>query len=350
MNMSGVMPAEPRRFFYAWGLAVLGATALIPPLTLSADWVRAEQQTANVEAPTATLGDASAPIATSPYTIRVIKQAEGKFKLRGQVASKEDHKAVLGLVKASYPSADVTDRIKVGGGQKADMKLGNISFALKALGYLQSGASAKIDEQGIALTGQTESRAAYDEFQGLLEQGRPAGIVVQDEIVQPQTAFSWRAELGEGTVTLTGSVPAMADKEELKQIVGKMFADRKIDDYTAVAGGAPDSWLDAAMHSLRVLRLLNSGFVLVADHSIRVDGQAPNGEKLETIADLADRYPVGFALESKVSVPSAAEPARASMFGFGFPQASVAAHQPAAIDGAIVDDGDFSAGTAAAAR
>jgi len=38
------------------------------------------------------------------------------------------------------------------------------------------------------------------------------------------------------------------------------------------------------------------------------------------------------------------------MFGFGFPQASVAAHQPAAIDGAIIDDGDFSAGTAAATR
>ncbi|HET9394947.1 MAG TPA: hypothetical protein VFO36_02735, partial [Nitrospiraceae bacterium] len=195
MNMSGVMPAEPRRSFYAWGLAVLGATALIQPLALSASWVRAEQQTAKVEAPATTMEDRAESIAASSYNIRVIKQAEGKFKLRGEVACKEDHKAVLGLVKASYPSADVTDRIKVGVGKKADMKLGNISFALKALGYLQSGSSAKIDEQGIALTGQTESRAVYEEVQSLLEQGRPAGIVVQDEIIQPQTAFSWRAEL-----------------------------------------------------------------------------------------------------------------------------------------------------------
>lgn len=343
--MSGVMPAERRGFFYAWGLAVLGGTALIPPLALSADWVRAEPHKATAETRTGAAGDETATLGQTAYSVRVIKQAEGKFKLRGQVASKEDHKTVLGLVKASYPSADVTDRIKIAGGPRSDMKLGNVSFALKALGYLQAGSTACITEEGVALTGGAENRAVYAEVQSLIESGRPAGISIKDDITEPQKSFSWRAEVDDGKVKLTGAVPDTADKKELEGIVQKMFAGREVVDYTYVAEGAPESWLDAAMHSLKVLRLLNSGFVLLADQSIRVDGQATDGETLKRIADLADRYPVGFALESKVSV----EPARASLFGtFGFPQASAVVHHPVAIEGeAAIEDGDLSVGATA---
>jgi hypothetical protein len=347
MNMSGVTPAERRGFFYAWGLAVLGATALIPPLALSADGVRAEQLAAKADTPTGAVGVETATSEKSAYSVRLIKQAEGKFKLRGQVASKEDHKAVLGLVKASYPSASVTDRMKIADGPRVDMKLGNISFALKVLGHLQAGSSACINEEGVALNGGTENRAVYAEVQSLIESGRPAGISIKDNITEPQKSFSWRAEVDDDKVKLTGAVPDTANKKELEGIVQKMFAGREIVDYTYVAEGAPESWLDAAMHSLKVLRLLNSGFVLLADQSIRVDGQATDGDTLKRIADLADRYPVGFALESKVSV----EPARASLFGgFGFPQTSAVAHHPAVIEGegeAVIEDSNLSTGAAA---
>lgn len=313
--MSGVTPAERRRYCFACGLAVLGITALASPLGLRVNGAFAEQSAA------ITGGSAAATAQPLTYTIRVIKQGTDKLKLKGLVATKDDHKAVLGLVKASFPAADVTDRIKIVENprpdlQKSDIKLGSISFALKALSYLQVG-SARIDEETVSLSGSIENRADYNEIKALIDTGRPTGIAVTEDIVEP-SAFAWRAEIGDGKVKLTGAVPDSSDKKELESTVQKLFSGLEIADLTYVADGAPESWLDAAMHSLKVLKLLNSGTIVLADHSVQLDGHAKDEATLRKIDDLADRYPVGFALESKVSVPTL----RASMFGgIAFPHA-----------------------------
>lgn len=313
--MSGVTPAERRRHCFACGLAVLGITALTSPLGMRVDGARAEQSVAIIGGPTV------ANPQPMTYTIRVIKQGVDRLKLKGLVASKDDHRSVLGLVKANFPAADVTDRIKIaanprGDASKSDIKLGSISFALKALNYLQTG-SARIDEDTVSLSGSIESRADYNEIKLLIDTGRPTGIQVTEDIAEP-TAFAWRAEIGEGKVKLTGAVPDSSDKKELESTVQKLFSGLEIADYTYVADGAPESWLDAAMHSLKVLKLLNSGYVVLADHSVQLDGHAKDEATLRKIDDLADRYPIGFALESKVSVPTL----RASMFGgIAFPHA-----------------------------
>lgn len=311
MTMSEVTPAEWRKHCFAWGLAFLGLPALFSPLLLRAERVAAEQYSAMADANTAAIaGGAVAAKLPLTYSIRVIKQSPDRLKLRGTVATKEDHKALLGLVKANFPSADVSDRIKVADGPKTEMKLGGISFALKALTYLQAGA-AKIDDQGVALSGDTESRAIYSELRSLIDSGKPTGLVVQDDVAIPQTAFSWRAEFGDGQVKLTGAVRDGADRKQLEATVQKLFSGLHIVDNTYSVEGTPESWVDAAMHSLEVLRLLNSGFVVLADHSISVEGHASNDEALKLIDKLADKYPAGFALESKVSIP----PAQAGMFG-----------------------------------
>ena len=156
------------------GTDFLGPAALFtsPPL-LQGSGVWAEQRPAVNGANAAAVGEPAKSQAA--YRIQVIKQAGDKLKLRGLVASAEDHKALLGLVKASFPSADVYDRVKVDDSSKADsakadMKLGSVSFALKALSYLQSG-SAKIDEQSIALYGIAETRAVYTEVKNLIDFG-----------------------------------------------------------------------------------------------------------------------------------------------------------------------------------
>jgi hypothetical protein len=313
--MSGVTPAERRRHCFACGLAVLGITALASPLGLRVDGAFAEQSAAVIG------GSAAATTQPLTYTIRVIKQGDDKLKLKGLVATKDDHRAVLGLVKASFPAADVTDRIKIADNPgpdapRSDIKLGSISFALKALSYLQVG-SARIDEETVSLSGSIENRVDYNEIKALIDTGRPTGIAVTEDIVEP-TSFAWRAEISEGKVRLTGAVPDSSDKKELESTVQKLFSGLEIADYTYVADGAPESWLDAAMHSLKVLKLLNSGYVILADHSVELDGHAKDEATLRKIDDLADRYPAGFALASKVSVPTL----RASMFGaIAFPHA-----------------------------
>lgn len=346
--MSGVTPAERRRYYFACGLAVLGITALASPLGFRVDGAYAEQSAAVIG------GSAAATAQPLTYTIRVIKQGADKLKLKGLVATKDDHKAVLGLVKASFPAADVTDRIKVADNlrpdaARIDIKLGSVSFALKALNYLRVG-SARIDEETVNLTGSIENRADYNEIKALIDSGRPTGIAVTENIVEP-TSFAWRAEIGDGKVRLTGAVPDSSDKKELESTVQKLFSGLEIADYTYVADGAPESWLDAAMHSLKVLKLLNSGFVVLADHSVQLDGHAKDEATLRKIDDLADRYPVGFALESKVSVPTL----RASMFGgIAFPHAiavqRVQAGDVTTADPSLPHAPELAGGAAASAR
>jgi len=250
------------------------------------------------------------------YSIRVIKQAPDKLKLKGLLATEEDRKALLGLVKASFPSADVSDRLKVGNNPKADMKLGGISFALKALSFLQAG-SANIDDYGVALSGGTESSAVYAELKSFMDAGLPTGVVLKEaQISAPPTSFFWRAELEAGRVKLAGAIPNQIGKTEMRAAVSKLFSGLEIFDQTYVVEGAPESWLDAAMHSLKVLRHLETGFVQLADRTIRLDGTASDEATLQKIDSLADKYPTGFSLESKVSAPEYS--------GIRFPQAAAA--------------------------
>jgi BON domain-containing protein len=324
--MSGVKPTERRRRFFAWGLILLGPAALFTsPSLFQGNGVWAEQRQIASDANSAAAGDPAK--AQAAYRIQVIKQAGDKLKLRGLVASAEDHKALLGLVKASFPSADVYDRVKVDDSSrsdtaKSDIKLGSVSFALKALSYLQSG-SAKIDEQSIALYGNAETRAVYTEVKNLIDSSRPTGITVQENISKP-ASFAWSAEASDGKVRLAGAVPDAAAKKQIEAAVQRQFSDVELVDNTYIAEGVPENWLEAAIHSLKVLCLLNSGAVVVADHSIHLDGHASDEKALQRIDQLADKYPAGFALESKVSVP----PTQASIFELGFPHSAAFQHEP----------------------
>jgi hypothetical protein len=329
MTISGVEPAKRGFRFVTWGLAALGLTAtLAAPLALRASNVLAEQ-VAVADVNTANAAGATGEKAPAAYSIKVVKQGPDRLKLKGLVATEEDHKALLGLVKASFPSADVNDRIKISDQSKGDMKLGGISFALKALSYLQTG-SAQIDEQGVVLSGGAETSTVYSEFKNFIA-SPPTGVVLRsDQVTPPKSTFSLRAEVGDGRVKLTGAVPEGSEKKALEASVHKMFSGLEIVDHTSVAKAAPDSWLDAAMHSLRVLKLLDFGFVQLADHTIQLDGHTSDEGKLEKIDSLADDYPTGFALESKVSAPT-----QASMLAF--PQAVAAERPKTAYDAPIVE-------------
>jgi hypothetical protein len=284
--------------FVTWGLAALGLTAALAALPA----LRAYDAAAQQQVTTAELMGAG-KVVPAVFIVRITKLAADKLKLKGVVATEDDHKALMGLIKASFPSADVTDRLKVASGVKTDIKLGGISFGLKALSFLQSG-TAQIDEHGVSLSGDADSAGIYADFKSFIATP-PTGIVVKAErVAPPPTSLSWRAEVGDGKVRLTGTVADSADKKELEATVQTLFSGLEIVDETAVVAGTSDSWLDAAMHSLQVLRLLDSGFVQMADHKIQLYGQASDEAKLRKIDLLADDYPTGFALDSKVSAPA----------------------------------------------
>lgn len=309
--MSGVEPAERRGCWITWGFTALGLTAaLAAPLALKADSVSAQQNGAKAEQATVAAGVAEAPASKQSvsYSVRVTKHATDRLKLKGQVPTQEDHKALIGLVKASFPSADVTDRVKIADAHQRDATpsgIGGISFALKTLSLLQQG-EARIDERGVDLSGRTDNNEDYAEVMGFINTP-PTGVSVrQAQIRPPANALSWRAEVGDGRVKLTGAVPDSDGRKKLEASVQKLFSGLEIVNDTYIAAGAPESWLNAAIHSLQVLRLLDAGFVHLADHTIRLDGHASDELKLSKIDTLADQYPTGFSFQSKVSAPTQA--------------------------------------------
>lgn len=298
--MSGDEPAKGRRrFFILLGSAALTLSALAAALAFKPERVLA-QDTAK---PSVSMAGVSNAKAQNNCIVKITKQAPDKLKLKGIVATEDDHKALLGLVKASFPSADVKDRLKIANIADTQMKLGGFSFALKALSYLQAG-SAKIDNEGIELTGSAETSAVYAEVKTFIETGVPSGVILKDvKIKSPTTSFVWRADFEDGRVIISGVVPNQSGRQELQNAVGKLFSGLEVADHTHVASGAPESWLEAAMHSLKVLRLLDSGFVQVSDQGIWLDGQAADDATLRHIDSLADKYPAGFSLQTKLSAP-----------------------------------------------
>lgn len=329
--MSGDEPAKGRRRLIFLGLATVATTALAAFLAVKPDRVLADQKAGMTGIAAATVAGAPAVKTGENCSVRIIKQAPDKLKLRGLVATEEDHKALLGLIKASFPSADVKDRLRIADRPSGHMKLGGFSFALKALGYLQAG-SARIDDQGVELAGDAETSAVYAEVKSFIEASVPTGVVLRNvQIKSPETSFVWRADLEDGRVIISGTVPNQSERKELQNAVGKLFSGLEVTDYTHVAAGAPESWLEAAIHSLKVLRLLDSGFVQVSDQSIRLDGQAADDATLRHIDSLADKYPTGFSLQTKLSAPEkqAGADAAATTSSFEAPLAEMTAPQPA---------------------
>lgn len=238
------------------------------------------------------------------FMLRIYKETD-RVKLKGQLPSEEDHKTVLGLVKANFPSTDLVDRLKIAEGTaKTNMRVGSVSFALKALSYLQTG-TANVDGASISLEGEVSADAIREEVLQFIKTTSPTGVTLKNvHIGTPPKSFIWRADLQDNQVRIIGPVPDENGRQAIRERARMLFSGVEIIDQTRVAQGAPEGWTDAALHSLMVLQLLKSGYIQMTDQAIRVEGVATDEQNLVGVDVLADKFPSGFSLESHVDVPS----------------------------------------------
>jgi hypothetical protein len=236
------------------------------------------------------------------YSVRIHKELD-RIKLKGSMSSEEDYKTLIGLVKASFPSATVYDRVKViKSAADHDVKIGGLSFVLKLLGYVEKG-RASVDDNGVSLEGSASTAVHLNEVKKTLANDRPTGVPIKLIRIAPPLK-SWTASVTkEGTLKISGVVPNESGKQAITAAAGKMFPECDISDGTSINARLPDKWMKAALHALDLLRLLDNGSVEITDQSIRLKGDAPSETAVKMIDARSTDIPSGFSLNSEVSSP-----------------------------------------------
>lgn len=239
------------------------------------------------------------------YSLRIHKEFD-RIKLKGSMSSEEDYKTLIGLVKASFPSATINNRVKVmKSAANRDVKIGGLSFALKLLGYVETG-NASVDDNGVSIEGSASTAVILNEVKKTLANDRPTGVPIRSIRIAPPTK-SWIASVTkEGTLTISGVVPNESGKQAITAAAGRMFPECDVIDGTGVNTRLPDRWMKAALHALDLLRLLDTGSVEITNQSIRLKGDAPSETAVQMIDARATEIPNGFSLNSEVTAPSRA--------------------------------------------
>lgn len=236
------------------------------------------------------------------YSVRIHKQLD-RIKLKGSMPSEEDQKTLIGLVKAGFPSATISNRVKIrkSAGNR-DVKIGGLSFALKLLKYVETG-SASVDDNGVSIDGWASTAVILNEVKKTLANDRPTGVPIKSIRIAPPTK-SWTASVTkEGTLTLTGVMPDEGSKQIVTAAAGRMFRECDVIDGTGINARLPERWMKGALHALDLLRLLDNGSVEITDQSIRLKGDAPSETAVKMIDARSAEIPNGFSLNSEVTAP-----------------------------------------------
>jgi hypothetical protein len=215
--------------------------------------------------------------ARASYTWLAMRNTSG-LKLRGAIPTEEDRQTLLGMVKAHFPDLAVEEKLSVAeGGPPREQWLGAMSFSLKQLSHLKTGA-VRLSDASLKVTGEATSAEDYVEIKKALAGPLPAGLTVRDDDVRPPIAdpFVFNADLGVNALSLSGSVPSEDTRKQLRDLSRQLFARPGLDDRLELASGAPKDWDDAVVAALRALSQLESGKVALSGLALSIEGVAPD--------------------------------------------------------------------------
>lgn len=236
------------------------------------------------------------------YSVRISKDAD-RIKLKGTIASEEDYKTLIGMVKANFPSMTVSDRVKVGPETPVpDVKIGGLSFALKVLGYVENG-NATYDNNGLMLEGSVNTAVVLEQVQQLVDKEKPEGISVRNLRVSAPD-MSWRVQLNESsTIKISGIIPNTEKKDEVLSKLRHLFPAHTIIDNSKTADDLPQHWSESVDKSIELLAYMESGLVDVTKTSINVKGHAGDKAQLNLLIAATKEMPDTVAFNSEVTAP-----------------------------------------------
>ncbi len=246
--------------------------------------------------------EASADELPITYSLQIYKEPS-RIKLKGNMSSQEDYKTLMGLVKANFPAVDLNNRVKINDkAAKEDVKIGGLSFALKLLGYVETG-RASVDNNGLSLQGETSTAVVLTEVNKLIENDKPTGMPMNIHIARPER--NWQASVSaDGVVKISGIVKSDEVRQNILEVINSRFPRFRLEDRTLVNKSISDAWESVSLRSVELLSLLEKGSVEVTEQTIHLKGDASNGKALLMIDAVGAKLPSGFALRSEVTAPA----------------------------------------------
>lgn len=237
------------------------------------------------------------------YSLRIYKEPD-RIKLKGNMSSEEDYKTLIGIVKANFPSINLTDRIKIiESAPDADVKIGGLNFALKLLGCLESG-QAVVDNNGLSLEGSASTAVVLTDVKSMLKNDKPAGVPLKSIRIAPPEN-SWYASISaDRIIKISGSVPSKESQQAVFDYAKHQTTGLDVEDTAAVNDKLPAQWAKAAQKSIDLLLLLDKGSIELTGQTIHLRGDAPSETALKSIDAIANDLPSGFMLKSEVTAPA----------------------------------------------
>ena len=202
---------------------------------------------------------------------------EGALHLTGYFPNKDVRDSVVSAAKQVFPSLPVRDKMRPARGAPKDgVWVGAIQFGLAQLSRLEKGGEVYLDGTKFAIAGVANSVGSYRTLKGQLYRNVPTGVILVNDKVKPPVVypFDWQAIYDNGQLVLQGYIPSERDRDALIKIAKAVFVKSPIVDKMAVAGGAPEQWLNTAGVVLQELAKLKKGSASLSNTKLTVTGQA----------------------------------------------------------------------------
>lgn len=256
------------------------------------------------------------PPRAAPFTWR-IERAGQAVRLTGFAPSDEARRLLADAARAAFSGAQVTDEMRLAsGGPVPELWVSAAGFAVAQLGKLRTG-SAEISGTQVTLSGEALDSAAFLSVQQAARTP-PQGVTAFARQVRPPTispyVFSVRREGGE--LTVSGFHPGGAVVEAIRAALDRDFLREKVNDLSAVGGGAPEGFGAAVLAGLSQLSRTGTGEFSLADTQLRLAGTTlVPGAQAELAQELRAAVPANFTVDAALAPAPAGPPADAETCG-----------------------------------
>jgi len=240
------------------------------------------------------------------YQWTATADGSGRIRLAGDIPSEKARRALLDTAKAAFPSAAVTDEMRLARGSIDQAHwLAGAKFSLKTLAELKKG-EAQLTALDLSMRGEAATSKAYRNIRTALATRRPAGIHLAYEEIAPPVAkpYVWDAKKGPEGFVVSGYAPTDDSRSELVSRAKSLFANIPFAEHTDVADGAPPGWNKAVAIALEQLAQLKSGEASFHDRQLTFSGEAADEQLASAVRrTLKLDVPQNFKIIDRIHYP-----------------------------------------------